>query len=246
MPAAPATTTAQQEEVAKRYGIEAIPESVQRLNKLIAKQNGDLEDFTKLISQDKELSARLLRAANPRAETEDDYVCTTVEGALGRAGIGCAMLLAMTDPLSRAVLKAFKTMLNIPLETRRAGALEPIEGEHILTEVAFAGKATGHASLRLTHASANHAAASLLGMTPAEVTESGVLDDAIGELTNIVVGNFKSNLCDAGLNCKLSPPKITRTAAFKLEANGGLAERLAFIAPGVVLFVDIRVNPWGE
>lgn len=246
MPAAPALATPQQEEIARKYGIEAIPASVQRLNQLLAKQNGDLDEFTKLLNQDKELCARLLRAANPRAETEDDYVCTTVEGALGRAGIGCAMLLAMTDPLTRAVLKAFQTMLTIPLETRRAGAMEPIQGEHLLTEVGFSGKATGHASLRLTHASANYAAGKLLGMTAAEVAESGVLDDAIGELTNIVVGNFKSNLCDAGLTCKLSPPKITRTSEFKLQANGGLAERLAFIAPDVVLFVDIRVNPWGE
>lgn len=245
MPAAPALATPQQEEIARRYGIEAIPASVQRLNQLIANQDGDLDKFTRLLNEDKELCARLLRAANPRAETEDDYVCTTVEGALGRAGIGCAMLLAMTDPLSRAVLKAFQTMLNIPLEARRAGAMEPIETEHILTEVAFAGKATGHASLRLTSASANYAAGKLLGMTVEEVEASGVLDDAIGELTNIVVGNFKSNLCDAGLNCKLSPPKISRTGEFKLQANGGLAERLGFIAPNVVLFVDIRVNPWG-
>lgn len=241
----PATPLAQNEEIARRYGLEAIPESVQRLTKLLAKQNDNLDEFAKLIGQDKALSARLLRAANPRAETEADYACPTVEGALRRAGIGCAMLLAITEPLSRAVLKTFQTMLTIPLETRSAGALEPLVGEHLFTEIAFSGKATGYAGLRLPHASATHAAGKLLGMTPEEVAESGVLDDAMGELTNIVVGNFKSNLCDAGLNCKLTPPKITRTSEFKLQNNGGLAERLAYIAPGVVLFVDIRVNPWG-
>jgi hypothetical protein len=28
--------------------------------------------------------------------------------------------------------------------------------------------------------------------------------------------------------------------------DGGLAERLGYVAPNCVLFVDIRVNQWGE
>lgn len=46
--------------------------------------------------------------------------------------------------------------------------------------------------------------------------------------------------CDAGLTCKLSPPKIRRTNEIKLRAaNGGLAERIA-------IFAEIRINPWHD
>ncbi|MEN9575235.1 MAG: Chemotaxis phosphatase CheX [Verrucomicrobiota bacterium] len=72
-----------------------------------------------------------------------------------------------------------------------------------------------------------------------------MIDDVIGELSNMVVGNFKSNLCDAGLNCKLSPPAISRTSDFSLRtAPGNLAERIGFHDPSFQLFVDLNVNPW--
>jgi CheY-specific phosphatase CheX len=69
--------------------------------------------------------------------------------------------------------------------------------------------------------------------------------DVIGELCNIISGNFKSKLCDAGLNCKLSPPRIARTAKFKLRVvYGGISERHAFHAKELDFFIDLSVNPW--
>ena len=70
--------------LAKQFGLESIPDSVQRLQQMIAKRDGNIEDFAKLISLDSELSARVLRAANPRAKCVEDYVATTVEEALQR------------------------------------------------------------------------------------------------------------------------------------------------------------------
>ena len=70
------------------------------------------------------------------------------------------------------------------------------------------------------------------------------MNDVIGELSNMVVGNFKSNLCDAGLTCKLRPPAISRTDVFKLRAtDADLAERTGFRAPDIEIFADILVNP---
>ena len=73
------------------------------MNQLLAKRDASTEDFAKLVLQDKDLAARLLRAANPRADSEADYVTTTVEEALQRTGMSSALLLAMSDPLIRAV-----------------------------------------------------------------------------------------------------------------------------------------------
>ncbi len=246
-PTAPTPAISKEEEIARSYGLEPIPESVQRLTKMVAKQNADLEEFARLIATEQALTDRLLRAANPRAETIADYTCTTVEGALARCGVGCAMLIAMSEPLARAVLKTYQTMLAMPLEARPLAALDPIIGDHLISEVGFSGKASGAVSLRMTFTGARRAGAALLGMTESELGDGPELDDAIGELTNMVCGNFKSNLCDAGLDCKLVPPKLSRTEEFKLQsAGGGLAERLGYIAPQLALFVDIRINPWNN
>ncbi|MFO1511420.1 MAG: chemotaxis protein CheX [Verrucomicrobiota bacterium] len=237
----------QAEEVAKRFGIESVPESVQRLNQLIAKRDADVEDFAKLINQDKDLAARLLRAANPRAETEADYVATTVEEALQRTGMSSALLLAMSDPLLRAVAKTFHTMLSIELKPVAPNALNPLAGEHVLGEVSFAGKATGLVHLRLPKSAIALLGEKLLGLSPADVADPVVANDVIGELCNMIVGNFKSNLCDAGLNCKLNPPRIATSSEFKLRVvEGGTHNATASRAHSLDFFADLSVNPWSE
>lgn len=241
------TPVAQTEEVAKRFGIESIPASVKRLQELIAQRDASLDDFARLINQDSELAARLLQAANPRAECEADYVATTVEEALQRTGMSSALLLAMSDPLVRAVFKSFRTMLNIELKSLAANALDPFKIEHILGEVSFAGKATGLVHLRLPKSALPTIGDRLLGLSPADVADPAVANDVIGELCNMIVGNFKSNLCDAGLQCKLRPPQITRTEEFKLRVvAGGTSQRYGFRAKELDFFADLSVNPWSD
>jgi hypothetical protein len=53
--------TAPTEEIAKRYGLESIPESVKRLGALVNSQNVSTEQAAKVIAQDKALVARLLK-----------------------------------------------------------------------------------------------------------------------------------------------------------------------------------------
>lgn len=234
------------EDFVKRYGMEAVPESVKRLGQLISRPDATTAEVAKLIGQDKDFTARLLRAANPKAESAADYAFTTVEEALQRTGMGSVLLVAMHYPIMSAVLKTFSTMLSIKL-TIPATVMPPFENEHVLCEASFTGKATGSAALRLTPSRAAQIAARVLGLPVADLDDTVVIDDVLGELSNMVVGNFKSNLCDAGLKCKLSPPVITRTPDFKLRSESGtLAERIGFQAPDLELFLDLNVNPWGE
>src|SRR5579871_3309337 len=112
----PATAEAAKvEKIAKQFGLEAVPESVTRLSQLITNRDANIEDFAKLLARDAALAALVLRVANPRATNEADYTATTVEEALQRTGMTSALLLAMSDPLSRAVQKSFSTMLNMEL-----------------------------------------------------------------------------------------------------------------------------------
>jgi chemotaxis protein CheX len=198
------TIAGKAEDIAKRWGLEAIPENIRRLTQLVSRQDATTEELAKVIAQDKELTARLLRAANPRATNEEDYAVTSAEEALMRTGMGCALLLAMGDPLMRAVLKTFQTMLLIRLETVGPKVLNPLQGEHVLGEVGFSGKATGVVHLRLTPQSAALIASRMLGVNASSLDSASELDDVIGELTNIVVGNFKSNLRTPDLPLELN------------------------------------------
>jgi chemotaxis protein CheX len=234
-------------ELAQRYGLEPVPESVIRLTQLVARQDADLGEIAKVIADDQAITQRLLRAANPRAKDEDDYAVTTVEDALMRSGIGCVLLLAMGTPLSLALIRTFKTMLDQKLESVNPKGLKPFLTEHVLGTIGFSGKATGKVYFRLSVEGARLIAAEILGLTPKDLNLRSEIDDAIGELLNIVTGNFKSNLCDAGLDCRLQTPSVTHASTFEIQTPPGAGlERMAFRAPGVDLFVDVAVNPWNQ
>lgn len=236
----------QYKELARRYGIAAAPESVLHLTQLVARQDCCVDEIVRVIEKDPALSTRLLRVANPHADDESEYTVDTVDAALMRNGIGCALLLAMGTPLSLALTKTFQTMLSLKLETVDVHQLKSLAGTHMLGSIGFAGKVAGHVYLRMSSASAKAIAAGILGLSPEEPGGEEVRD-AAGELLNIMTGNFKSNLNDAGLDCKLQPPKVglTEDLTTPVEPGGGL-ERFAFRVGQIEIFVEVTANPWSE
>ncbi|HEX7653865.1 MAG TPA: chemotaxis protein CheX [Verrucomicrobiae bacterium] len=240
-----AVDTKQYDELAKRYGFAPIPESVSRLTQLVAQQDADLDEIVKVIQGDPSLTQRLLRVANPHATNEEEYTVDTVEQAVMRNGIGGALILAMGTPLSLALQKAFQTMLGMKLEKFPAHQLVGVNGEHMRGSIGFAGKVVGHVYLRMSLQSSRTVAAQIFGCKPEEMNNTDEIRDAIGELLNIMTGNFKSNLCDSGLLCKLEPPKVGVTDDYStpIEPGGGI-ERIAFRCGNIHPFVEVTANPW--
>lgn len=131
------------------------------------------------------------------------------------------------DYINRAISDVFKTMLG--REPTFSTQAARVEGEPLLAPeghrpqvvgtVGFIGDVNGLIYLHLDLAFAKICTCHLLGMTEAELEEAGdeVINDAIGELTNMTVGSFKNGLCDAGYPCKLTIPSILRGSNFSIE-----------------------------
>jgi chemotaxis protein CheX len=153
----------------------------------------------------------------------------------------------MGTPLAQALTKSFQTMLSLRLEDIDRNTAEPLDGEHLLGTIGFSGKVEGRVYLRMNLASAKAIAAGILGINSDELTDTSEIKDAAGELLNIMTGNFKSNLCDAGLDCRLQAPEVKLSSDFNTPSvPGGGLERLAFCAGKIQLFVDVTANPWSE
>jgi CheY-like chemotaxis protein/CheY-specific phosphatase CheX len=244
-PAAPAETTNFQE-LARRYGLPPVPDSVIRLTQIVARQDADIGEITRVISKDAALQERLLRLANPEASSPAAYTLQTVEEVLLRNGVGCALLLAMSTPLALALGKAFQTMLAMKLESLDLQKLpECTDSEFILGTIAFSGKAAGSVCLRLGVSSAKLIASRLLRLDPKTMGDTNEVNDAIGELLNIIAGNFRSNLCDAGLDCRLEPPTVAHSdQSGPSQSTPGALEQMAFRSGAILVFVDVSVNPW--
>jgi chemotaxis protein CheX len=133
--------------------------------------------------------------------------------------------------IKRAVGDVFKTMLGYeailtkgteqsadvpwpPLHSGRESA-KP----HVVGTVGFLGDVNGLIYFYLPLDFARICTRHLLSMTEEEMTEAGdeVINDAIGEMTNMTVGGFKNSLCDAGYLCKLTIPSILCGSSFCIE-----------------------------
>jgi len=141
----------------------------------------------------------------------------------------------------RAVPDVFKTMLGLParLIQRTEGKVEPwpplspVPSEalpHVVGTVGFLGDVSGLIYIYLEESFAAQCTASLLGLTAAELMAMGqeAVNDAVGELTNMIVGVFKNGLCDSGFSCKLTIPSILRGTNFCVASTGSARRFIYF------------------
>ena len=132
--------------------------------------------------------------------------------------------------ITRAVADVFKTMLARQAElcpnshqgqvtTPPPAPCEPAASVQVVGTVGFLGDISGLIYLHFDLEFARLCTCHMLGMTLEELDEAGdeVINDAIGEITNMTVGSFKNGLCDAGFPCKLTIPSILRGSNFSVE-----------------------------
>ena len=143
------------------------------------------------------------------------------------------------ETINRAVQDVFKTMLgrtatmNTSSDVANADGSPwehpvHINGQQVVGTVGFIGDISGLIYLYLESNFAKDIAGHMLGMTPAELTEAGdeVVNDAVGELTNMTVGTFKNQLADKGFPCRLTIPSILRGSNFSIEPVSSATRRI--------------------
>lgn len=141
------------------------------------------------------------------------------------------------ENIVRAVADVFETMLRKPISlsghfhswpvTATDGA---ISAPQVVGTVGFLGEINGLIYLYFDSGFAAQCTEKMLDISLDEVEGGGdeTVNDAIGELTNMIVGTFKNRLCDVGLPCKLTLPSILRGTNFRIEAIGS-AQRYIYV-----------------
>lgn len=158
-----------------------------------------------------------------------------------------------------AVEKFFATMLDWPVEYKavRAGIPEDDNDEPpppvfasrkplVVGMVGFVGAMSGILNLHLEEDLAIRITSAFLGMSEEDVLEEGheVINDALGEMGNMVGGTFKNELCDLGYECRMTLPSILRGSNFSIETPSGVYRRLYdFHTNGVKFVADVTLKP---
>jgi chemotaxis protein CheX len=123
--------------------------------------------------------------------------------------------------ITNSVKGVFQTMLSMQLELEDPPNIQSVTtGKHIVGTVGFAGAAMGNVSISVSRQFAREMTAAMLGMTVDDISSDEEVHDVIGEVCNMVGGDLKSRLCDAGFSCSLSIPSVTFGESFRIESKG--------------------------
>lgn len=148
------------------------------------------------------------------------------------------------DELLTATRDVFRTMVFHEVTTS-----EPITGgemrlnANVVGSVAFAGKTNGVVVFYCTFDAAVAITASMLGIEPTSV--SGELPDAIGELSNMIAGSFRTRIADVrGETWAISIPTVTVGSDFYTKYVSDVQRVLCPFTMGTFeLYVELIVTP---
>jgi chemotaxis protein CheX len=122
----------------------------------------------------------------------------------------------VVDTIIRVTEEVFATMVFHSL-TRKV----PIEGDalrpasNVVGTVGFAGSSNGLVAFYATMDAAKQMAASMLGMEAGEVGDH--VADAIGEITNMIAGSFRTQMASSGDTWAITVPTVTVGSDFYIK-----------------------------
>ena len=144
--------------------------------------------------------------------------------------------------LETATREVFEIMLGAQLKW--PSEAEPPPVADLTAMVGLAGRICGVLSLRCEASSACRMAAKMLGVEAVDTADFGAdARDAIGEICNMVAGNFKAKLAGLVEGCVLSVPTVITGADYQLHmlADGTRTE-ISFGFEGSPVWITLDLH----
>lgn len=120
--------------------------------------------------------------------------------------------------LLEGVKEVFETMIFMDIE-ESSEAEDKIENDSLLGSITFQGEIEGCLGIRCGMPCARTIAANMLGMDPGEEISQPEICDAIGEVSNMVLGSIKSRIQESAGELQVSIPTVV--SGQNLENNLG-------------------------
>ena len=149
--------------------------------------------------------------------------------------------------LKSAVTAVFTTMLNLKLDFDTPSAPLFNGDTHVAAAIGFTGEFNGVIYLYSGAAFARRMTGSLLRLPEQEILGDEMVNDALGELTNMVAGHIKSRLCDHHQPCIMTIPTVVRGRDFQIQTVSGVERRsVYFRCDGGQVLVEILIKPFAR
>lgn len=134
----------------------------------------------------------------------------------------------LDEILRSAASAVLTTMLNFQVEFGKPDEAFFGAEQHIAGAVGLTGSYNGIIYLYSSAQFARKITCSLLSMNDNEIEGDEMVNDAVGELTNMVGGSIKSKLDNTNQPCTMTIPSVVRGADFQIEPVTGVQKHSVF------------------
>ncbi|MCP4693699.1 MAG: chemotaxis protein CheX [Desulfobacterales bacterium] len=142
-----------------------------------------------------------------------------------------------------SVTEVFDTMLSMDIQYFEQVHQSYLYGERILGSVNLVGAVMGIVNIQISKEFSREITSAMLGIEDEEIEGLDEIKDVLGEVCNMVGGNLKSNLCDAGLTCELSTPALTTGKDYRCDTRDMTRnEYMTFYHGDHTILVDVGMK----
>ena len=164
----------------------------------------------------------------------------SVPSALRFATTMTVTTTTVVETLIKVTEEVFQTMV-----FRQLAHKVPIEGDalrptsNVVGTVGFAGSSNGLVAFYSTLAAARNIASAMLGMPEDDIERDGMAD-AIGEITNMIAGSFRTHMAANGDAWAITVPTVTIGSDFYIKPlTNGHRVLIPFGMEGHEVFVEL-------
>lgn len=118
--------------------------------------------------------------------------------------------ICFEEPLLKSAQSVFETMIFMDIAESCDPALIKDNPPAILGSITFKGSIEGCLSISCSQACSREIAMNMLGMEPDEQISDEEISDAIGEVSNMVMGSLKTLLDDGSIQIEVSIPTVIK------------------------------------
>ena len=226
-----------------KFNLAPQPASVTKIAGLVkGRSSASMEEISEIINTNTGVTQKLISLAYPRQQAR---IGATVQMATSRLGVNRVIVVMVGDLLGKAVMETFHTMVEMPLEPAETTAISLDHG-YLTGTVRFSGENSGQVTLAFSPHLALLVTAKIMGGDlGGEEHTPEIINDAVGEIVNIVTGSLQSKLSDAGLRSEVSVPDVKYLTALPKEAavNGGSSDQFFFRSGMHTLVVHLSIDP---
>jgi flagellar motor switch protein FliN/FliY len=142
-----------------------------------------------------------------------------------------------------SIVETFNTMVSMAIEVSDSEPPDTTGVSRMVAAVNFAGHVIGLINIQVTSELSRLMMANMLEIEPEDIEDEAEIKDMLAEIANIVGGNLKSALNDAGHTCVISTPSLTYGADFSIKSlSMERFERFAFSHQQEFIIVEVGIK----